>query len=330
MVSPGTLRLLANLADGRIDECVPRIEAETGAVSHPAAAETLDAGDGPPTEVLESLARRDLLARAFEEKLYYCPDCAGEELTYTTACPSCNSPHTVETELLEHADCGRVEPHAAFETEGEYGEYVCPGCEEALPSFDINTSSYRRYVCRDCDERVERPAHRLRCRECARVVTPRRAIERVCCRYSLDDVGKVWVETQLRAREATVEALEAKGFEVTIDTTVTGPAGDERPIHVYAEDDLLGDRVVAAIHEWPDVDAVSALRTAAQGSDARPLLVTTSGSIGAEAASLAADSDVALLRLTEDDTLERDHQTGGRPSERTTFLQRLTFAVRGT
>jgi len=329
MVSPGTLRLLSRLADGRIEECAPRIDEETGAVSYPTAAEVLDAGNGPPVEALEALAGHGLLEREFEEKIYRCPDCEAEGLGYTTACPACDSPHTVETELLEHADCGYVAPHAAFETAGEYGEYVCPSCKEALPSFDINTSSYRRYVCRDCGERVERPAHRLRCRECTRVIEPRRAIERVCCRYLLAEAGERFVETQLRAREAIVEALEAKDFDVTVDTTVPGPGGGQRPVHVHAEEEFLGDQVVAAIHEWPDADAVSALRTAAQGAGARPLLLTTSGSIGPEAASLAEESDVALLTLREDGTLERDYETGAEPSDRTTFFQRLTSAVRG-
>lgn len=329
MVSPGTLRLLTSLADGRIDDCAPRIDEETGAVSYPAAAEILDATDDPPVEVLDSLARRDVLEREFENKVYRCPDCDAEGMGYTTACPACDSPHTVETELLEHTDCGCVAPPSAFETNGEYGEYVCPECNKALPSFDINTSSYRRYVCRDCGERVERPAHRLRCRDCDRLVEPRRAIERVCCRYFLDDVGAAWVETQLRAREAITETLEAKDFDVTVDTTVDGPAGERRPVHVYAEDDFLGDRVVAAVHEWPDADAVAALRTAARGARARALLVTTSGSIEADAASLAEESEVALLRLREDGTLERDYETGSEPNERATFLQRLTSAVKG-
>lgn len=329
MVSPGTLRLLTSMAEGGIDECVPQIDEDSGVVSYPAAADELDPSDDRPVEVLESFARREVLAREFENKVYRCPDCSAEGMTYTTACPACESPHTVETELLEHTDCGRVEPRAAFETEGEYGEYVCPSCEKALPSFDINTNSSRQYVCRACGERAENPAHRLRCRACSRVTEPRRAIERVCCRYSLDEAGETWVETQLRARGAIVDALREKGFSVVTDTTVTGPAGDERPVHVLAEDDFLGDRVVAAVCEWPDTDDVSRLRTAARGADARAVLVTTSGSIGTDAAALAADSEVAVMRPREDGTLERDYEAGNEPSDRTTFLQRLTSAVRG-
>lgn len=329
MVSPGTLRLLTNLADGRVDEYVPRIDEESGSVSYPDAVEVLDASDGSPVEVLESLARRDVLAREFEEKIYRCSDCGAEGMAYTTACPACESPHTVETELLEHADCGCVEPRAAFETAGNYGEYVCPGCEQALPSFDIDTRNHRRYVCRECGERAEDPAHRLRCRACSRVSEPSRAVERVCCRYSLDDFGEAWVETQLSVRESIADALREKGFDVTVDTTVTGPAGDQQPIHVLAEDDFLGDRVVASLGEWPDADDVSALRTAAQGIGARALLVTTSGSLSTDAAALAADSDVAVMRPREDGTLERDYEAGSEPSDRTTLLQRLTSAVKG-
>jgi hypothetical protein len=331
MATPGTLRLLLALDDGDLNECVPRIDEGTGAVSYPTAADHLDSSDGTPIDVLESLARRGILNRVFEEKVYRCPDCGAEGMGYTTACPACESPYTVETELLEHtdADCGHIAPRNEFETRGEYGEYVCPACETALPSFDINTSSYRRYVCRDCDEQVERPADRLRCRDCDRIVTPRRAIERVCCRYSLTDTGHRWVESHRRARDALTEMLDAKGFEVSTDTTVTGPAGNERPVHIYAADELLDDRVVAAIGEWPDADTVSTLRTAARGARARSLLVTTSGSIGTDAASLATESDVALLRLREDGTLERDYETGHEPGERTTLFQRLTSAVRG-
>ena len=149
--------------------------------------------DGPPIEVLESLAERAVLDREFREKAYRCPDCGAEGMGYTTTCRSCGSPPTIETDLLEHTACGCVEPRAAFETDGEYAEHVCPGCGTALPSFDIDTKRYRQHVCQECSERLEAPAHRLRCRTCLDVVEPSKAIERVCCRYDIGDAGEQWV-----------------------------------------------------------------------------------------------------------------------------------------
>lgn len=329
MASPGTLRLAVALADGSVEAFDPRIDEETGAVSYPEAERLLDERDGPPIEVLESLAERGAFERAFQEKVYRCPDCSTEGMNYTTACPHCESPHTIETDLLEHTECGCVEPRAAFEAGGEYAEHVCPGCGKALPSFDIDTRRYRQHVCQECDERLEAPAHRLRCRACLVIVDPSAAIERVCCRYDISDAGERWVESQLAARRAVVEALERKQFTVDVDATVTGRSGSI-PVHVDAEDDLLGDRVVAAVHERPTVDDVSTLRTAATSANARALLVTTTGSIERDAASLADESDIALLRPGADGNLERDYEVIGEYDDHSTFLQRLASSVRGS
>lgn len=329
MASPGILRLTAALADGSVGRYDPRIDDETGAVSYPDAERRLDERDNSPIEVLESLTERGVLETEFQEKVYRCPECGAEGMNYTTACPTCESPHTIETDLREHTECGCVEPRAAFEATGEYTERVCPRCGKALPSFDIDMKSYRQHVCQECDERLEAPAHRLRCRACQTIVDPSQAIERVCRRYKISDAGEQWVESQLAARRAVVAALEQKEFDVKIDTTVTGRS-DEFPVHVYAEDDFLGDRVVAAVHERPTVDDISLLRTAAASADARAVLITTSGILDRDAASLADDSDVAVLHPGDDGTLKRDYEVVGEYDERSTFLQRLASSVRGT
>jgi hypothetical protein len=324
MVSPGTLTALTALADGSIAEYEPTIDTETGTVSYPDAETRLDAGDPTAIEVLESLARRGILSKSFEEKLYLCPGCGAEGMAYTTACPGCGSAHTVETELFEHLSCGHIAAREAFEVEPE--QFVCPDCETHLDSLE-EVERGRRHVCQDCGSYAEQPEHGLRCRDCENIYAPGDTTERVLCRYSLTDEGTRWVEAQLAARESMVETLEERGFTARANTTVdTG--GSEQPVHVYGEDALLDSRVVAAVHERPEQAAAAQLRDIAAAVDARPYLVTTLGTVEKEVMAIADDANMRILSADTDGTLSNDYQVteGARASP--SLVQRIASAVK--
>lgn len=326
MVSPGKLTALTALADGSTAEFDPSIDPDTGEVGYPEAERHLDDGDPTAFEVLESFARREILAKTFEEKVYICPGCGTEGMAYTTACPGCGSAHTVETELFEHLDCGCIAPRDRFEV-GTDG-FVCPECEARLDAED-DIERGRRHVCQDCDSYFETPEHGLRCRSCTDIYVPGETVEQVLCRYSLTDEGERWVETQLTARESMVETLAERGFDARADTTVRGESGAEHPVHVYAEDDLLDSRVVASIHERPDASDATALRDVATDIDARPVLITTLGSVDEQVATAADRTEMRILSARADGSLERDFEvTADDPRNRQSLVQRIASAVK--
>jgi DNA-directed RNA polymerase subunit RPC12/RpoP len=321
MASPGVLRLLTELADGSIEEFTPLID-DTGQVSYPDVEEHLDEGDEDPFEILETLARQGVLYREFRDKAYVCPDCSAEGMNYTTTCPDCGSPNTVEMELLEHIECGGVAPQGHFQTED--GEYVCPDC--GLSLHPEHTELLSQHVCQTCGERADAPADSLRCRECVTVCDPSEAIEWVLYSYGFEQDGERWLETQLSARQSMAEMLEDRGFTVSVDTTVTD-ASEEYHIHIHGEDDLLGDRVVADVHERPNRDDVESLLRTAETAKARSILISTSGTVSEQADELAETNDVGLLSLQQDGSLIREYETTPNVNQQSVF-DRITTGVR--
>lgn len=323
MVSPGTLRLVSELANGSTDVYQPSIVDDT--VAYPAAERTLDAADGSPRSVLEALAEREILAREFENKVYLCPDCGSEEMRYTTACPECVSAHVVQAEVIECDNCDRIAPAETFETED--GDVVCPDCESTVgPDDEVDRT--RRYVCQECGEIAESPLHALRCTDDGFLCHPTDAIEHVLYLYSLGEGGERWLETQLHARRTVADELSGRGYDVEEDTTVAGESGTEHRLHVYAADELLGERIVAGVHELPTGDDVARLQRASEDLDARLLLVSTLGTVSAEVDERAKRNGVTILTVRDGGDVTRDYDVTESPSANRSFIERITTVLK--
>ncbi|WP_458185558.1 TackOD1 domain-containing metal-binding protein [Haladaptatus sp. NG-WS-4] len=319
MASPGTVRLMSALWEGSLDGVQPILDVETGEVAYPDADEHLDDRDGEPFDVLETLAERGRLQREFQEKQYICPRCETKGMQYTTACPACESPQTIRTDRYRHPDCGYEGVREQFiEAEG----VVCPECETELESLQ-HLESDAGYVCEECEEIFETPADRLRCRECYSVFPPIQTVERVLYQYYLSDRGAEWLEDQLTARQQVADIFEDRKLKTEIDTTVTDRDGEETPVHVFARDELLNDRVVAAVHERPDESDVAELKAIASDVDARATLITTSGEVvGEDVDALVAGDGMTVLSL-ENGTLHREYETTVGVDTQNSFVGRI-------
>lgn len=320
MVSPGELRLVAELTEGE-GEFTPDIE-DDGTVSYSAADRVLDEDDDDAIDVLERFAARGVLANEFVSKVYICPECDTEGMQYTTACPNCESAHAIETMVFEHAACGYVGPREDFEAGGEY---ACPDCGMAVQPEDLDGE--QRYACRDCGEIFENPDDRLWCRNCLYMFPPGETIERALYRYGLSEDGADWLERHRAAREGITETLEERRFDTRVDATVTDDSGTDRSVHVLAEDDLLGERRVVAIEATPDIERVEAFCDLADAVDAHPIVITTAGTVGEEVARLARANEITLLAARPDGTLGSDYEVTEGAPERGGFFERLTTAV---
>lgn len=318
MVSPGELRLVTELTEDGA-EFEPEIT-DDGTVSYPSVGLILDDSDGEPFEILDRFAARGVLHDEFVSKVYVCPECDSEGMQYTSVCPACESAHAIEMAVFEHA-CGYVGPVSDFETGGGYS---CPNCEMALQSEDLDGE--KRYVCQECTEVFDTPDHRLWCRDCLYMFEPQEAIERVLYRYSLTDEGERWLDRHLTARRVVAETLQERRFDTEIDTTATDEDGETHPVHVLAEDVLLGERRVVAIEETPDTESVEEFRELAASVDAHPIVVTTTGTVE-EGVAKRADEDLTLLTVQPDGTLESSYEVIEDSHHRRSVFQRLTAAV---
>jgi len=322
VVSARKLRLVADLVDESGTAYRPRID--DGEVRYPSVERTLGTSDEPAHEALESLAERDILRRVFEGKAYRCPNCETGEATYTSACPDCGATHVVEAEFVECDGCARVAPASSYETDGN--EVVCPDCATTIGRVD-EVDRTRRYVCRECGCRSDAPLHALQCVEDGYTCSPNDAIEHALYRYELGSAGEPWVETQLRARRTVAETFEARGYTAEEGATVTGASGTERHLHVYAADDLLDERVAVAVHELPLAADIADLQAAATDVDARPVLVSTVGTVSAAVAARAEQDDVTVLTVTDDGQIVRDYEVTDDLTSDPSLLQRITTAL---
>ncbi|WP_254663494.1 hypothetical protein [Haladaptatus sp. W1] len=312
---------MTDLWEESLNGIQPTVDIKTGKVTYPEANARLDEQDGAPVDVLEMLAEQDRLHREFQEKQYICPRCETKGMQYTSACPSCGSPETIRTERYRHTECDHEGMEEQFVDDDDI---VCPECEIGLKSLD-QLESDAANSCQNCDLIFESAEHRLRCRDCHLVTQPTRAAERILYQYYLTDQGAQWVEEQLTARQLVVETFKNRTMRTEIDTTVRTSSGEEIPVHVYAQDELLDDHIIAAVHERPYESDIAHLLTVAVDMDAHALLVTTSGTVvGEDIDQLDTDGRLTILEMTSDGVLQRNYETIADPTAQNSFVGRLT------
>ncbi|RQH00840.1 hypothetical protein EA472_09410 [Natrarchaeobius oligotrophus] len=304
---------MSELRDGTNDAFDPEID-EAGDVTYPSVERHLDERDGPAIDFLRAMADRGLLSAEFEYKVYVCPNCSAEGMQYTTGCPHCASVHATRETAVVHPVCGEplgVDPRSDGETaeddqdedrEDRQESLYCQNCDEEVAPDERKRD--RRYRCHACDARFDSPAHRLWCRDCLHTSPPADVREQPLYRYRLSTAGDQWVAEQVDGRRSLAETLEARGYETDVDTTVTTSSDDELPVHVYADDDLLDDRIVVGVHSSPTPADVEHLLEAARETDARPVILSTDGSMDDSAAELV-DAENVTVVSSVDGTLSR-------------------------
>lgn len=323
MVSADKVRLLSSLTSETVTKFEPAID-EQGQVEYEKAREIVDSKFETPSEALNLLTNLGLLNKEYTIKVYVCPTCQEEGMQYIVACPHCEATHTLLTTFFEHELCGHRAPSTEFETD-EDGAYFCPDCETEFDSSNLTIEE--THHCQECDEQFRDPSHRLWCRDCLNLHLPEEARERTLYEYTLSEKGANWYESQTRARELLADQLESRGFDVTIDTDLQTEEETTYPVHIYAEDDLLDQRIVADVHSTIDPGDVDYIGMVAQQVNADPVLLTTDTTLPDEAESVAKEHTLTVLRIERDGTISR-FQSFDRGSPPTSNLvDRLTTAV---
>lgn len=324
MVSTGKFQLLSTLHEDCIERFEPTIS-DNGQVEYTEAKGLLNRRDGTSMEALNSLAEKGLLHKEYTSKVYICPSCQVEGMQYITACPSCESTHTVRTSFFEHAECDYTAESTEFEPENSTDEYQCPDCGNEFDSSNLNIK--QKYVCKGCNKSFESPSHRLWCLNCLYLCSPKKATEQTLYEYELSEDGKNWYEVQTTARELLVDELNARGFDIRINTDVQNDGNEPYSVHIHAEDDLLNKQIVADIHSAVNSDKLQFISTVAGEINAQPLLLVTDESIPNDMLQVANQHGVIILWIDSDGSIRRYESVDGEHHSSSNIIDKLSSSV---
>ena len=112
-------------------------------------------------DLLENLARLDILKKAFYDSVSVCPNCESTTITLHNRCPKCKSHDVEKTSLTEHIPCGYINQR------DKYVDNRCPRCGEFLVEGQYRNMG-RWYVCQECGEKFENPESDIVCRNCTK------------------------------------------------------------------------------------------------------------------------------------------------------------------
>ena len=166
-------------------------------------------------DLLENLARLDILKKAFFDSVSVCPNCGSTTLTLHDRCPKCKSHNVQKTSLTEHIPCGHIDQR------DKYIDNRCPKCGESLIEGQYRNMG-RWYVCQECGERFENTESDIVCRTCSKIFTIKEAKVIDVPKYSLNMTRKKEIRQNVASLENIKELLINLGFSVEIPGLVMG------------------------------------------------------------------------------------------------------------
>lgn len=173
----------------------------------------------------------------------------------------------------------------------ERGQVVYPEAEDLLATDAVATT-----LTAFADRGLLEPAAE---RDCTVVMSdPHETVELSLRQYTLSARGERWVRSQRGAIDAASDLLQQRGYTVRTDTVLTGSSGERYPVHIHAEDELVGTELVVGLAPDSEATDVVRLRTIADDTDSSPVLLTTSDP-SEELRTLARNRRVNVLRVDE-------------------------------
>ena len=166
-------------------------------------------------DLLENLARLDILKRAFYDSVSVCPNCGSTTLTFHDRCPKCKSHNVEKTSLTEHIPCGYIDQR------DKYIDNRCPKCGESLIEGQYRNMG-RWYVCHECGEKFENTESDIVCRSCTKsfVIKEAKAVD--IPKFSLNLARKKEIRQNVASLENIQNILVNLGFSVEIPGLVMG------------------------------------------------------------------------------------------------------------
>jgi hypothetical protein len=230
------IKLIAEMLAGRVTSIKPQYDfaTELGYV-YPAVEQATNLRGKDVTELMESLAAKNVVKKSFFDRLIRCPRCHSVNLRPSTHCPKCSSGNIARGRILEHFACKYVGVEDEFT---EKGRYVCPRCKMELRTLGADYRSQGvLYKCRDCSEIFTVPFLKWRCLKCSSLVNEDEIGEIVIYAYTFDEAKRNWLEFELQPKVRFVEFLKQHGYTVAENARVQGRSGAEHTVDILASRD---------------------------------------------------------------------------------------------
>ena len=287
--------MLEQMSNGRIKQIQPSINPlREPRVSYPEANGLMNIDPEQTKEILESLARENILKKKFFDKLLKCPKCGSLNLKFSMVCPHCGSPDTSRGEVLEHFSCGYSGPESEFW--GESGKYVCPKCKKELKSIGVDYAKLGLLcICHDCGERFREPEQKWRCFSCSKTFPTAELEETNVYSYEFNAEKKDWLRIQLGPKRQMQEFLNERGYKVLSNEKIKGSSGTEHLVELFAMDGIFGGKIVISHCEELNFEKIVALHAVAEDLSARAILITQKAP-GDELKRLAERLNVAIYK----------------------------------
>ncbi len=192
-------------------------------------------------DLLENLARLDILKKAFFDSVSVCPNCESTTITLHNRCPKCKSHNVEKTSLTEHIPCGYINQR------DKYVDNRCPKCGEPLIEGQYRNMG-RWYVCQECGEKFENSESDLVCRSCAKNFTIKEAKPVEVPKFSLNLQRKKEIRQNVASLENIQGLLASLGFSVEIPGLVIGQkSGMQHHFSLIAKKIVDGQEKVIAL-----------------------------------------------------------------------------------
>ena len=242
-IEPNSRDLLREILEcGDKEEIIPKFVQGQGFVYRTSNPELIDPQEKIISkDLLENLARLDILKRTFYESVSVCPNCESTTLTLHDRCPKCKSHNVQKTSLTEHIPCGHIDQR------DKYIDNRCPKCGEPLIEGQYRNMG-RWYVCQDCGERFENTESDIICRSCAKNFSIKEAKVIDVPKYSLNELRKKEIRQNVASLENIQDLLVNLGFSVEIPGLVMGQkSGMQHHFSLIAKKMVDGQEKVIAL-----------------------------------------------------------------------------------
>jgi predicted RNA-binding Zn-ribbon protein involved in translation (DUF1610 family) len=192
-------------------------------------------------DLLENLARLDILKKTFYDSVSVCPNCESTTITLHNRCPKCKSHNVEKTSLTEHIPCGYINQR------DKYVDNRCPNCGEPLIEGQYRNMG-RWYVCQECGEKFENSESDLICRSCTKNFTIKEAKPLEIPKFSLNLQRKKEIRQNVASLENIQGLLTSLGFSVGIPGLVIGQkSGMQHHFSLIAKKIVDGQEKVIAL-----------------------------------------------------------------------------------
>ncbi len=229
------IKLIQALATKRLPEIIPTINlTSVNGFSYPEVDRLLETSGQDTLNILDSLARKNVLIKHLFEKIKVDPE-ASSQLIPIERCPYCGSGNLIKGQLLEHLSCGYSGLDQDYRSDGGYN---CPKCHKNLKLVGAdyrNAGIYNK--CLDCNEITRTPSIKWRSLRTGKIWSTDELHEIMVYSYSLNPEKRGWLEFQLKSKNQLVELLELRGYQVKESAQLSGSSGAIHTVDILATRD---------------------------------------------------------------------------------------------